>query len=138
MFVQETKVRVRYAETDQMGYVYYGNYAQYYEVGRVEALRQIGLSYKLLEESGIMMPVLELNCRYHKPARYDDLLTIRTIIDELPGIRMPFRYEVLNQEGVLLNEGKTTLVFISMETQRPVKCPPILYNELLPFFSSKA
>lgn len=136
MFSSETQIRVRYAETDQMGYVYYGNYAQYYEVARVEALRDVGLSYKMFEDMGTMMPVLSLNCKYHKPAKYDDLLTIKTIIKELPGIRIHFCYEVRNEAGVLLNEGETTLVCISMETNRPCACPAILLDKLKPFFQA--
>ena len=136
MFVSECQIRVRYAETDQMGYVYYGNYAQYFEVARVEALRQVGLSYKMFEDSGTMMPVLQLNCRYKKPAKYDDLLTIRTTIKEVPGTRIFFFYEVFNEAGTLLHEGETTLVFIDMKTNRPVSCPDMLLQKLLPFFES--
>lgn len=134
MHVSECNLRVRYAETDQMGYVYYGNYAQYYEVARVEALRSIGLSYKMFEEQGIMMPVLNLACKYIKPAKYDDLLTIRTIIKTKPGVRIQFDYEVYNEAGVLLNQGETTLVCINMETQRPCNAPAILMEKLGPFF----
>lgn len=134
MFVSETQIRVRYAETDQMGYVYYGNYATYFEVARVEALRQMGLSYKMFEDMGTMMPVLQLNCKYHKPARYDDLLTIRTSIKQLPGVRIHFFYEVINEAGVLLHEGETTLVFVSMASMRPCACPNVLLEKLKPFF----
>lgn len=136
MFVSECQIRVRYAETDQMGYVYYGNYAQYFEVARVEALRQMGLSYKMFEDSGTMMPVLQLNCRYKKPAKYDDLLTIRTSIKEMPGTRMFFFYEVFNEAKVLLHEGETTLVFIDMKSNRPVSCPEMLAQKLSPFFKA--
>ncbi|MDZ4666995.1 MAG: thioesterase family protein [bacterium] len=134
MHVSECQLRVRYAETDQMGYVYYGNYAQYYEVARVEALRQIGLSYKMFEDQGVMMPVLDLNCKYLKPAKYDDLLTIKTIINKLPGVRIEFNYEVYNEAGVLLNRGETTLVCINMLSQRPCNAPAILLEKLLPYF----
>ncbi len=123
MFISETQIRVRYAETDQMGYVYYGNYPAYYEVGRTEALRQLGTSYHNLENKGIMMPVIDLNIKYLKPAKYDDLLTIKTIIKEIPKMRMHFFYEVYNSDNILLNQGETTLVFISMERNRPVACP---------------
>ncbi len=134
MFQSTTQIRVRYAETDQMGYVYYGNYAQYYEVARVEALRQIGLSYKMFEESGIMMPVLSLNCKFYKPGRYDDLLTIVTTIKEKPGVRIHFDYAVYNEEQIELGMGQTTLVFIDMKTNRPVVCPDLLAQKLDPFF----
>jgi acyl-CoA thioester hydrolase len=135
MFVSETKIRVRYAETDQMGYVYYGNYAQYYEVARVEALRQVNLSYKMFEEQGIMMPVLHLSCKYIKPAFYDDLLTIKTMIKKLPGIRIEFLYEIYNEEGVLLNQGETVLVCINMKTQRPCQAPAHLMDALAAYFN---
>lgn len=123
MYISETKVRVRYAETDQLGIVYYGNYAQYYEVGRVEALRQINSSYKILEDSGISMPVLNLHCEYIRPALYDDLLTIRTIIRELPSTRMKFEHEIYNEQSQLINRGSVELAFLSHSTRRPVRAP---------------
>lgn len=134
MYVAETQVRVRYAETDQMGYAYYGNYATYYEVGRVEALRQLGFQYKEMEENGIMMPVTHLKCKFLKPARYDELITIRVIIKALPSVRMYFYYEVLDAAGNKLNEGETTLVFINMSTNRPCKAPEYLLEKLSPYF----
>ncbi len=123
MFISETTVRVRYAETDRMGYVYYGNYATYYEVGRVEALRQLGLSYKKMEDEGVMLPVIDYSIKYFKPAFYDDLLTVRTTIKELPAARIHFEYEIFNEEGVTLNKGNTTLVFINVKTKRPCAAP---------------
>jgi len=123
MYISETKVRVRYAETDQLGIVYYGNYAQYYEVGRVEALRQINSSYKILEDSGISMPVLNLHCEYIRPALYDDLLTVRTIIRELPSTRMKFEHEIYNEQSELINRGSVELAFLSHSTRRPVRAP---------------
>lgn len=137
MFQTSEKIRVRYAETDQMGYVYYGNYAQYFEVGRVEMLRQLDLSYKMFEESGVMMPVLTLTCKYYKPARYDDLLNIKTIIKEKPGVRIHFYYEVYDENETLLSLGETTLVFIDMKSNRPVKCPDILAQKLTPYFTDE-
>ena len=135
MFQSKTQIRVRYAETDQMGYVYYGNYAQYYEVARVEALRQIGLTYKMFEDSGLMMPVLSLNCKFYKPARYDDLLTIITTIKEMPRVRVHFDYAGFNEAELELGIGQTTLAFIDMETQTPVKCPDLLAKKLAVFFT---
>jgi acyl-CoA thioester hydrolase len=129
-----TTIRVRYAETDQMGYVYYGNYAQYFEVGRVEALRSLGYTYRFMEESGVMMPVSKMDIKYLKPARYDDLLTIKTIIRELPSARMTFEYEITNELGDLLVVGHTTLVFVSMQTQRITRCPDFLLTALKPSF----
>jgi acyl-CoA thioester hydrolase len=134
MYVAETQVRVRYAETDQMGYAYYGNYATYYEVGRVEALRQLSFQYKEMEENGIMMPVTDLKCKFLKPARYDELITIRVIIKALPSVRMYFYYEVLDADGNKLNEGETTLVFINMSSNRPCKAPEYLLKKLSPYF----
>jgi acyl-CoA thioester hydrolase len=122
-FISETIIRVRYSETDQAGFVYYGNYAQYYEVGRVEALRQLGYTYKGLEEAGVVMPVLSMNIKYIRPALYDDLLTIKTIIRDAPITRMNFEYEISNESGKLLNKGETTLVFISKETYKTIKAP---------------
>ncbi|KEQ31341.1 acyl-CoA thioesterase [Pedobacter antarcticus] len=122
MYQHETKIRVRYSETDQMGYVYNGNYAQYYEVGRVEMMRSLGMSYGKMEESGIMLPLLELKCKFIKPGLYDQELTIRTSVKTLPGIRMTFDYEIYNEEQELINIGSTILVFFDMEKKRP--CPP--------------
>lgn len=123
MFTFETNIRVRYAETDQMGVVYYGNYAAYLEVARVESFRHLGLSYKKLEESGVMMPVLEYKTKYIRPAKYDDLLTIKLMIKSKPTTRIVFEYEIYNEEKVLLNISETTLVFISSSSGRPVTAP---------------
>ncbi|MFY0654048.1 MAG: acyl-CoA thioesterase [Cyclobacteriaceae bacterium] len=134
MFVAETKVRVRYAETDQMGYVYYGNYAMYYEVARVECLRSLGFSYKSLEESGIMMPVLELKTNYLLPGKYDELLTIKVTLSKMPSVRIIFNYEVFNEANELINTGETTLAFINMSTGRPNRLPQILRDLFEPYF----
>lgn len=134
MFIFETKVRVRYAETDQMGYVYYGNYAAYYEVGRVEMLRSLGLSYKSLEASGIMMPVLELYSKFLKPARYDEEITIKIYLKEKPSVRIQFEYELFNETGELINMGETKLVFIDMERNKPCKPPLDFMNRLQKYF----
>jgi len=123
MFISEVQVRVRYAETDQMGYVYYGNYAAYFEVGRVEALRAIGFSYKKLESSGILLPVMNFAIDYLKPAYYDEMLTIKTSIPVLPTARILFEYETYNEKDVLINKANTTLVFIDRESNRPCKPP---------------
>ncbi|WP_091509463.1 acyl-CoA thioesterase [Flexibacter flexilis] len=134
MFVHETQVRVRYAETDQMGYVYYGNYAMYYEVARVEAMRNMGLTYKSMEEQGVMMPVLENRSKYIRPARYDDLLTIRTSIKKFPTSRIVFDYELFNEEGTLINIGETTLVFVDMKTGRPCGIPDYMAEPMRPYY----
>lgn len=134
MYQQQVQVRVRYAETDQMGYVYYGNYATYYEVARVEAFRTLGFPYKKLEDMGIGMPVLSLNIKYHQPAKYDDLLTIKVSIPEKPRARIKFCYEVTNEAGKLINTGETELVFINMENGRPTRLPEVMENLLKPHF----
>jgi acyl-CoA thioester hydrolase len=130
MYAFDTFIRVRYAETDQMGFVYYGNYATYYEVARVECLRDLGVSYKELEEKGIQLPVLENYSKFIMPARYDDLLTVRVMIKKVPGVKITFNYEIYNPEGELINLGETTLVFINTQTSRPCK-PPQALVELL-------
>jgi len=122
-FAQETKLRVRYGETDQMGYCYYGNYAQYFEVGRVEALRSVGMSYRDMENDGIMLPVSEFSVKYLSPALYDDELTITTRISSVNGARIEFEYEISNQSDKKISIAKTTLVFVSKETMRPVQAP---------------
>jgi acyl-CoA thioester hydrolase len=134
MYISETTVRVRYSETDKMGYVYYGNYTQYYEVGRVEALRQLGTSYKEMEDNGIMLPVYTCSLKYLKPALYDDLLLIKTTIKELPAARIAFDYEIYNQKNELLNTGNTTLVFINMKTNKPCPAPDTFLEKIKKFF----
>jgi acyl-coA thioester hydrolase, ybgC/ybaW family len=116
-------LRTRYAETDQMGVVYYGNYPQYLELGRVEWLRAIGLTYKEMEAKGIMMPVVSLQIQYKKPALYDELITIRTKLKDLPSTKIEFDYEILNEKGELLSTANTILVFVDAKTFRPVRCP---------------
>lgn len=128
MYISETQIRVRYAETDQMGFVHHGNYPAYFEVGRSEGLRELGTSYHELEERGVLMPVIDLSIKYIQPAYYDDLLTIRTIIPEVPSTRMLFMYEIYNEAGKLLNRGETTLVFVSRERNRPIRCPEWLHE----------
>ncbi len=134
MFQSEIKLRVRYGETDQMGYVYYGRYAEYFEVARVETLRKLGISYKEMEDQGIMLPVLEYSIKYVAPARYDDELTIKTSITELPSARIHFDYEVVNQDGKTTSLASTTLVFIGKESGRPTKPPAQLLELLQPFY----
>lgn len=130
MYTSETTVRVRYSETDQMGYCYYGNYAQFYEIGRVETLRKLGVSYKSLEEKGVMLPVLDFKIKYLKPAFYDDELTIRTQIKEIPSARIHFDYEMYNQRGEKINEGATTLVFVDKNTMKPMPAPSEIIEKL--------
>lgn len=138
MFVNECRIRVRYAETDQMGVVYYGNYATYFEVARVEMLRALGLSYAAMEEDGVMLPVLELKTKFIRPAKYDEELTIRTTMRELPQTRIRFEYEVFNPQGQLLNVAETTLVFIDKAKNKPCLAPEALLAALRPHFEAAA
>lgn len=126
MLEQETKIRVRYAETDQMGYVYYGNYATYFEVGRVEAMRKLGVSYRDMEENGFMMPVIEYNIKYLRPVFYDEEIIIKTSIKEMPKARITFNYECIKQNGEVASIASTVLVFISKTTGRPCPIPDLL------------
>jgi acyl-CoA thioester hydrolase len=135
MYTSETFIRVRYGETDQMGYVYYGNYAMYYEVARVESLRQLGLTYKELEEMGVMMPVMENHSKFISPGRYDDLLRIVTTLREKPGVKIKFEYEIFNESNTLIHQGETLLVFIDKKTNRPCRPPAAMLNVLAPYFS---
>jgi acyl-CoA thioester hydrolase len=137
MYTHTTKLRVRYGETDQMGYMYYGNYAQYYEVGRVEMLRSLGMTYSGMEEDGVMMPVLEMKCKYIKPALYDQEITIKTTVKTLPSARIHFEYELFNENQELINIGETTLVFIAIERNRPTAPPKKFMEKLRPYFESK-
>ncbi len=134
MYTSETHVRVRYGETDQMGYVYYGNYAMYYEVGRVESLRQLGLTYKELEEMGVMMPVLENKSKYISPALYDDLLRIVTTIRVKPSVRITFEYEIFNGQDKLIHLGETLLAFVQKNNGRPCRPPAVFQKVLEPYF----
>jgi len=138
MYESITNVRVRYAETDQMNVVYYGNYAQYFEVGRVESIRQLGYTYKDMEASGVIMPVVDLHVRYLRPATYDDLLTIKTQIRELPvDHHIEFYQEVFNEQGKMLTSGKVTLYFLEMNTRRKTNMPEILRERLAPYFEGR-
>lgn len=138
MLVSETKIRVRYGETDQMGYVYYGNYPLYYEVGRVEALRELGIVYRDMELNyGIMMPVISMEIKYLRPAKYDDLVTIKTIVEEIPDKEIHFRFELYNEKGKLLNTGKVTLCFIQMDINKRVSFPEDLTNKIKSCFETK-
>jgi acyl-CoA thioester hydrolase len=135
MYVTETTVRVRYGETDRMGYVYYGVYAAYYEVARVEALRALGTSYRQMEDSGLLLPVRDYSIRYYHPAFYDDQLLIKTTIPELPSARIRFLYESYNESGTLINSGTTTLVFVQAATGKPCPAPDDFLRRLKGFFS---
>ena len=134
MFKSETKIRVRYAETDQMGYCYYGNYAQYFEVARVEALRSLGVTYKTMEENGIWLPVVDFSIKYLQPAYYDEELTILTNVVREPTIRIFFTYETYNEKKEKINFGETSLVFLDKKLKKPVNCPNNLREKLKKYF----
>src|ERR1043165_2491554 len=135
MYTSETQIRVRYGETDQMGFLYYGYYALHYEVGRAEAIRQLGFTYRELEELGIQMPVVELHVQYLRPALYDDLITVRTILKELPtGSKVEFHSELYNEAGALLNKGITTLVFYDPKEKKKVTMHTEMQQRLAPYF----
>lgn len=134
MFVYDHPLRVRYAETDQMGFVYHGHYATYYEVGRVEMFRAFGFPYKDLEAQGVMMPILEQTIRYRQPARYDEELLIKNKIELLPDSRMIVAGEIYNPAQKLINSSLTTLVFVDTQTHKPMRCPAGLLEMLTPYF----
>lgn len=139
MYIHEYKERVRYGQTDQMGYLYYGRYADFYEIGRVEMLRALGLTYRDMEEKHrVMLPVASMESRYIRPARYDELLTVRTTLKEFPVDKhMTFIVEVYNEAGKLVNGGRVRLVFVDMNTMRSIPAPSFFTQLLLPFFPEK-
>jgi acyl-CoA thioester hydrolase len=135
MYSFETEIRVRYGETDQMGYLYYGNYAEYYEVGRVETIRSLGVTYKALEEEyGIWLPVVNLEMRFIRPAYYDDLITVRTEIRELPNEYITFHVELFNVQKKRINAGRVKLCFFDAKSKKVVPAPEYLLEKLTPYF----
>ena len=134
MYQSETFLRARYGETDQMGYVYYGNYASYYEVARVESLRQLGFSYRELEKMGVMMPVIENHSRFLAPAVYDEQLKIITTVRTKPSVRIKFEYEIFNEHNNLIHTGETLLVFVNIKSGKPCRPPEVFENVLGPYF----
>ncbi len=125
-----TNIRVRYGETDQMGVVYHGNYATYFEVARTEWLRNLGVTYKDLENNGIMLPVISLSFNFVKSAKYDDLLTISVFLKKRPLVKIEFDYEIYNQNKEKISKGNSVLAFIDMKTNKPIKCPDYILNKL--------
>ena len=139
MYEHTTTVRVRYAETDQMDIVYYGNYAQYFEVGRAECIRELGFTYKKMEEMGVRMPVVAMEAKFLRPAHYDDLITIKTLLKELPQKHeIEFHHEVYNERKKLLSTGKVALYFIDSKTGKRSRLPDELREKLTPFFTDQA
>lgn len=125
---------MRYADTDKMGVVYHANYAVYYEVARTEMFREIGLPYAKMEENGVMLPLVDLHCNYRKSAQYDDLLTVVTTVEEMPNVKIRFNYSIYNEQGELLNDGYTTLVFMDIERKRPTRMPDEIRAVVAKFF----
>jgi len=125
-----TKTRVRYSETDQMGVVYHGNYAQFFELGRTEWLRDLGITYKDMEINGIMLPVISLKCNFIKSALYDDILTIETFLKKEPMVKIEFDYIVTNQNNEIVCKGNSVLAFMDMKTTKPIRCPDYLLKSL--------
>ncbi|KAA9332368.1 acyl-CoA thioesterase [Hymenobacter busanensis] len=137
MYQSDVHIRVRYAETDQMGYVYHGNFAAYFEVARTEAFRQLGISYRDMEAEGVGMPVGELRIKFKRPARYDDLLRVRMLLREKPhGSRVLFEYEIYNEANDLLTEGSTLMVFVSSHNGRPTAIPQHVLDSIAPYFAA--
>ncbi|HIE15830.1 MAG TPA: acyl-CoA thioesterase [Bacteroidales bacterium] len=134
MLTTETKIRIRFGETDKMSFVYYGNYALYYEQARTEMMRYLGLSYKEMEKKGTVMPVLEMHTKYLKPAFYDDLIIIKTFLRQMPTARIRFDYEIYNEKTDLLNKGYTVLTFANAKTLKPVRPPKYFLDSLAPYF----
>lgn len=138
MIVSETKIRVYYEDTDQMGVVYYGNYARYYEIGRTEMIREMGFTYRGMEEMNIMLPARSLKINYLKPAYYDDLLIVRTIIDSIPKVKFPIKTEIYNEKGELINYGEVVLAFFNSKTNKPCAAPKYFTDEMLRVFNETA
>ena len=135
MYTTETKIRIHYALTDQMGVVYHGHYAQFYEIGRGEAIREIGFTYKDIEAMGIIMPVIDIHSRFLRPAKYDDLITVRTTLKELPiHHKIVFHSEIFNEQGELINIGDVTLYFMEAKEMKRCEIPTALKLKLEKYF----
>lgn len=130
MKTHETKIRIRYGETDQMGVVHHGNYPSFLEMGRIEWLRSLGISYKQMELDGIMLPVISLALNFKMSACYDDIITVKTTLKKIPAVKIEFDYEIVNEEGEVLTTANTVLAFINMETKRPTRCPQFILDKL--------
>ncbi len=128
--ISNTKIKVRYAETDQMGVVHHGNYAQYLEVSRIEWLEKLGVSYKTMEAEGVMLPIVTMDLKFKKSAYFDDILQVKTVLRKIPTARIVFDYEIYNQNQELLTTATTTLVFLNAVTKRPMACPGDLLEKI--------
>jgi len=134
MYSHDTEIRVRYGETDQMGYLHHSNYALYYEAARVELMRALGFPYGEMEKAGILMPVLNLGCKFIGPVWYDELVTVKATILEMPTTRMKLLYEIFNEQGKKVNEGNTELCFVDANRRRPMRCPDNIAQLMKPHF----
>lgn len=130
MDINKVSFRIRYGETDQMGVVYHGNYAQYLEIGRIEWLRGLGISYKILEESGIILPVISLAINFRKSALYDDLITVETNLKKIPLVKIEFYYNIYNESKELLATANTVLAFMDSKKNKPIKCPDDILKKI--------
>lgn len=137
MYTCDVRQRIRYGETDQMGYVYYGRYAEFYEIGRTELIRLLGMTYRDLESRGILLPVFRMTVKYLRPAAYDELITIRTTLRSVPTARITFFHEIFNETADLINEAEVQLVFTDSVTRKPVRPPKDLIDALEPYFTIK-
>ena len=138
MYITTTQIRIHYALTDQMGVVYHGHYAQFYEIGRGEAIREIGYTYKDVEAMGIIMPVVDIHSRFLRPAKYDDLITVKTTLRELPAHhKIVFHSEIFNEAGDLLNTGDVTLYFMEAKAMKRCEMPKALKAKLEKYFPVK-
>ncbi len=131
LLTQSTSFRIRYGETDQMGVVYHGNYAQFFEIGRIDWLRSFGISYKNMEKNNVMLPVVSLQCNFKKSAEFDDEITVKTTLKKIPTVKIEFEYEIFNQKDELLTTGHTMLAFINMKTNKPMRCPDYILKKLI-------
>ncbi len=130
MISRFTSFRIRYAETDQMGVVYHGNYAQFLEMGRIDWLRSLDISYKNMEENNVILPVISLQCNFKKSAEFDDEITVKTTLKKIPAVKIEFDYEITNQNNELLTTGNTVLAFINKTTKKPMRCPDYILEKL--------
>jgi acyl-CoA thioester hydrolase len=134
MLYNETKIRVRYGETDRMGYLHHGTYALYFESGRTELLRQLGITYKQMEDDGVLLPLSNLTIHFLLPAYYDDELVVKTILKKLPSVRLEFEYDIRNVNDNIICKASTTLVFVSAQTRKPIRMPDYFYQIIKPYF----
>jgi len=135
MYCHESHIRVRYGETDRMGYLYYGHYPEYFEVARTDMIRSLGISYKEMEDQGILLPVRSLHIDYKQPALYDEMLTVRSCLNSLPEIRLDIDYEIYNEQNILICKGNSVLVFVDAETRKPIRAPDSFLTSVQMYFS---